>query len=31
MRARYSQISDDNLRTKIIQIYQEHPNAGYVV
>lgn len=31
MRARYSQISDNELRTKIIQIHQEHPNAGYMV
>lgn len=31
MRARYSQISDDELRTKIIEIHQEHPNAGHTV
>lgn len=31
MRARYSQISDNELRTEILHIHQEHPNAGYMV
>lgn len=31
MRARYSQISDDELRTKIIEIHQIHPNTGHMV
>ncbi|XP_057330115.1 uncharacterized protein LOC130670701 [Microplitis mediator] len=28
IRARYNQISDDELKAKINQIHQEHPNAG---
>lgn len=31
MRARYSQLSDTELKTKIIQIHEQHPNAGYIV
>ncbi|XP_071632798.1 uncharacterized protein [Temnothorax longispinosus] len=31
MRARYSQISDTDLKTKIMQIHEEHPNAGYMM
>lgn len=31
LRARYSQISEHELQTKIRQIHYEHPNAGHTV
>lgn len=31
MRARFSQISDDELKITVAQIHQEHPRAGHIV
>lgn len=31
IRARYAQISDDNLKLEIVKIHNEHPNAGQTV
>lgn len=31
MRAKYSQISNEELKTKILNIHEEHPNAGQTV
>lgn len=31
IRARYAQISDDDLKLEIVKIHEEHPNAGQTV